>query len=141
IKHPQVVVTPHLGASTEEAQISVSIEAARLLCDYLNKGQVRFAVNMPTLDRAELEDLRLYLDLAWRLGTLHAQMDRGTLKNARVTYRGEVAHKNTKPITASFAAGLLEAALHQPVNPANATPPTPARGPRTTELAPAAPGT
>ena len=61
---------------------------------------------MPTLDRAELEDLRLYLDLAWRLGTLHAQMDRGTLKNAKVTYRGEVAHKNTKLLTASFAAGL-----------------------------------
>ena len=120
IKHPQVVVTPHLGASTEEAQISVSIEAARLLCDYLTKGQVRFAVNMPTLDRAELEDLRLYLDLAWRLGTLHAQMDRGTLRNARLTYRGEVAHKNTKLITASFAAGLMEAALEEQVNLVNA---------------------
>ena len=48
------------------------------------RGQVRFAVNMPTLDRAELEDLRLYLDLAWRLGMLHAQMDRGTIKNARL---------------------------------------------------------
>jgi D-3-phosphoglycerate dehydrogenase / 2-oxoglutarate reductase len=120
IKHPQTVVTPHLGASTEEAQVSVSIEAARLLCDYLTRGQVRFAVNMPTLDRAELEDLRLYLDLAWRLGTLHAQMDRGTLKNARVTYRGEVAHKNTKLITASFAAGLMEAALEQQVNLVNA---------------------
>ena len=46
---------------------------------------------MPTLDRAELEDVRLYLDLAWRLGMLHAQMDRGTLKSARLIYRGEVA--------------------------------------------------
>jgi D-3-phosphoglycerate dehydrogenase len=120
IQHPQVVVTPHLGASTEEAQVSVSIEAARLLCDYLTKGQVRFAVNMPTLDRAELEDLRLYLDLAWRLGMLHAQMDRGALQKARLTYRGEAAHKNTKLITASFAAGLMEAALEQPVNLVNA---------------------
>ena len=51
---------------------------------------MRFSVNMPTLDRAELEDLRLYLNLAWRLGMLHAQMDRGTLKSARVIYRGEV---------------------------------------------------
>jgi D-3-phosphoglycerate dehydrogenase len=120
IKHAQTVVTPHLGASTEEAQVSVSIEAARLLCDYLTRGQVRFAVNMPTLDRAELQDLRLYLDLAWRLGTLHAQMDRGGIKNARVTYRGEVAHKNTKLLTASFAAGLMEASLEQQVNLVNA---------------------
>ena len=120
IKHPRVLVTPHLGASTEEAQVSVAIEAARLIADYLVRGQVRFAVNMPTLDRAELEDVRLYLDLAWRLGMIHAQMDRGTLKNARLIYRGEVAHKNTKLITASFAAGLMEKALEQPVNLVNA---------------------
>ena len=64
--------------------------------------------------------MRLYLNLAWRLGMLHAQMDRGTLKNAKLTYRGEVAHKNTKLITASFAAGLMETALEQQVNLVNA---------------------
>jgi len=121
VRHPRVVVTPHLGASTEEAQVSVAIEAARLLADFLARGQVRFAVNMPALDRAELEDVRLYLNLAWRLGMLHAQMDRGTLRNARLTYRGEVAHKNTKLLTASFAAGLMESALEQQVNLVNAT--------------------
>jgi D-3-phosphoglycerate dehydrogenase len=120
IAHPSVLVTPHLGASTEEAQVSVAVEAARLLGEFLGRGQVRFAVNMPTLDRAELEDLRLYLDLAWRLGMLHAQMDRGTLKNARVICRGEVAHKNTKLVTAAFAAGLMEAALEEQVNLVNA---------------------
>ena len=66
--------------------------------------------------------MRLYLNLAWRLGMLHAQMDRGTLKNAKITYRGEVAHKNTKLITASFAAGLMETALEQQVNLVNAIP-------------------
>ncbi len=86
VGHPLVVVTPHLGASTEEAQVSVAVEAARLLSDFLTRGQVRFAVNMPALDKAELEDVRLYLNLAWRLGMLHSQMDRGTLKNARITY-------------------------------------------------------
>jgi D-3-phosphoglycerate dehydrogenase len=121
VGHPQVVVTPHLGASTDEAQVSVAIEAARLLTDFLKRGQVRFAVNMPSLDRAELEDVRFYLNLAWRLGMLHAQMDRGTLNNAKLTYRGEVAHKNTKLITASFAAGLMETALEQQVNLVNAT--------------------
>ena len=56
VKHPQVLVTPHLGASTEEAQISVAVEAARLLVDFFQRGQIRFAVNMPTLDRAELDE-------------------------------------------------------------------------------------
>jgi D-3-phosphoglycerate dehydrogenase len=118
---PQVLVTPHLGASTEEAQVSVAVEAARLLSDFLSRGQVRFAVNMPALDRAELDAVRLDLNLAWRLGMLHAQMDRGTLRNARLTYRGEVAHKNTKLITASFAAGLMAFALEEQVNLVNAT--------------------
>jgi D-3-phosphoglycerate dehydrogenase / 2-oxoglutarate reductase len=120
VNHPSVLVTPHLGASTEEAQVSVAVEAARLLSEFLGRGQVRFAVNMPTLDRAELEELRLYLNLAWRLGMLHAQMDRGTLKNARLTYRGEVAHRNTKLVTAAFAAGLMGTALEEQVNLVNA---------------------
>jgi D-3-phosphoglycerate dehydrogenase / 2-oxoglutarate reductase len=120
VNHPQVLVTPHLGASTEEAQVSVAIEAARLLIDFIKRGQIRFAVNMPTLDRAELEDLRLYLDLGRRLGMLHAQMDRGTVRCATLRYRGEVASKNTRLITASFAAGWLEAALEDQVNLVNA---------------------
>jgi D-3-phosphoglycerate dehydrogenase len=120
VGHPRVLVTPHLGASTEEAQVSVAVEAARLLIDYFQRGQVRFAVNMPTLDRAELEDLKHYLDLSRRLGLLHAQMDRGTLKEAKLIYRGEVAGKNTRLLTAAFAAGLMEAALAQPVNLVNA---------------------
>ena len=102
--------------------MSVAVEAARLLTDFLTRGQVRFAVNMPALDKAELDDVPLYLNLAWRLGMLHSQMNRGTLKNAKITFRGEVAHKNTKLITASFAAGLMETALEQQVNLVNAIP-------------------
>ncbi|SIO05285.1 D-3-phosphoglycerate dehydrogenase [Singulisphaera sp. GP187] len=120
VTHPQVLVTPHLGASTEEAQVSVAVEAARLLSDYFQSGQIRFAVNMPTLDRAELDEMRLYLDLGRRLGMLHSQMDRGTVKSATVRYRGEVASKNTRLITASFAAGWMESALEDQVNLVNA---------------------
>jgi D-3-phosphoglycerate dehydrogenase len=140
VGHPLVVVTPHLGASTEEAQVSVAVEAARLLSDFLSRGQVRFAVNMPALDKAELEDVRLYLNLAWRLGMLHSQMGRGTLKNAKLTYRGEVAHKNTKLITASFAAGLMETALEQQVNLVNAIPLARERGIEIEERSADAPG-
>ncbi len=120
VKHPKVLVTPHLGASTEEAQVSVAVEAARLVIDFLESGRVRFAVNMPALDRAELEDIRLYLDLARRLGMLHAQMNRGVIKSARIRFRGEVAAKNTKMITSAFAAGWLESALEGQVNLVNA---------------------
>jgi D-3-phosphoglycerate dehydrogenase len=120
VAHPKVLVTPHLGASTEEAQISVAVEAARLLCDYFERGQIKFSVNMPTLDRAELAELGPYLDLGRRMGMLHAQMDRGTVKGATLRYRGEVAAKNTRIITASFAAGWMEGALDTPVNLVNA---------------------
>ncbi len=120
IAHPKVLATPHLAASTEEAQVNVAIEAARLLIDYFASGRVRFAVNMPSMERAELDEIRLYLDLARRLGMLHAQMDRGPVKGATLRYRGEVATKNTRLITASFAAGWMEAALDEPVNLVNA---------------------
>lgn len=140
VGHPKVIVTPHLGASTEEAQVSVAVEAARLLTDYLARGQVRFAVNMPTLDRAELEDVRPYLDLAHRLGQLHAQMDRGTLQRARLIYRGDVVHKNTKLMTTAFAAGLMEAALAQQVNLVNALELARSRGIAIEERSAEAPG-
>jgi len=120
VKHPKVVVTPHLGASTEEAQVAVAVEAANLITDFLSRGQVRFAVNMPSLSKAELDDLRMYLDLGRRLGMLHAQMDRGTVRQATLRYRGDVAAKNTRLITASFAAGWMEAALEGQVNLVNA---------------------
>ena len=120
IRHPKVLATPHLAASTEEAQVNVAVEAARLLADFFGTGRVRFAVNMPSLDKAELDEIRLFLDLGRRLGMLHAQMDRGAIKSAKLRYRGEVASKNTRLITSSFAAGWMEAALAEPVNLVNA---------------------
>ena len=120
LKLPNVVVTPHLGASTIEAQVSVAREAVQLLIDYLTRGVVGFAVNMAAVDRAELDEMRLYVDLARRLGLLHAQMDNGAIQRCEVSYRGEVAKKNTRLITAAFAAGLLEMCMDQGVNIVNA---------------------
>ncbi|MEI7922885.1 MAG: phosphoglycerate dehydrogenase, partial [Planctomycetota bacterium] len=116
VMHPKVLVTPHLGASTEEAQINVAIEAAQLLTDYFQKGQVRFSVNLPSMDKAELADLRPYLDLGRRLGMLHSQMDRGTIQGVKLSFRGEVASKNTRLIKLAFAAGWMETAMSEPVN-------------------------
>jgi D-3-phosphoglycerate dehydrogenase / 2-oxoglutarate reductase len=120
LKLPNVVVTPHLGASTTEALESVALEAAQLLVDYLTKGSVQFAVNMAAVDRNELQEVKLYVDLARRLGLLHAQMAQGPIQKAQLIYRGEVARRSTKLITAAFAAGLLESRLAQNVNIVNA---------------------
>jgi D-3-phosphoglycerate dehydrogenase len=117
---PNVVTTPHLGASTVEAQVSVAREAAQLLIDYLTRGVVGFAVNMAAVDRAELDELRLYVDLARRLGLLHAQMCRGSLERAELHYRGDIARRPTRLVTAAFTAGLLETRLDGPVNIVNA---------------------
>jgi D-3-phosphoglycerate dehydrogenase len=105
---PNVVLTPHLGASTVEAQETVALEAAQLIADFLLKGVVANAVNMAAVDRAELEGLRQYVDLSWRLGLLQAQLAQGPIKRAALTYRGELAGQKTKLLTAAFTAGLLE---------------------------------
>lgn len=116
---PQVVVTPHLGASTAEAQLNVAIEAAQLITDFFANGNVRFAVNMASIDRAELKDVMRYVDIARRLGLLQAQLAQGTIRRANIHYHGDVAKKNTRLITAAFAMGLLEHALEEDVNPVN----------------------
>ena len=115
-----VVCTPHLGAATVEAQSTVATEAAQLMADFLTRGVVQHAVNMAPLDRSELQDLKQYINMAWRLGLLHAQMDQGAIRRAILQYRGEVAGKNTRLITAAFAAGLLETRLAEQVNIVNA---------------------
>ena len=119
LKQPKMVVTPHLGASTAEAQLLVARDSAQLLADFLCKGQVRFAVNMAALDRAEMEEVKPFVDLARRLGILFSQMVRGSITKAEIRYRGEVASKPTRLITGAFAAGLLENWLEQ-VNLVNA---------------------
>jgi D-3-phosphoglycerate dehydrogenase / 2-oxoglutarate reductase len=117
---PGVLATPHLGASTEEAQTQVAVEGVGLLVDFLTTGAIRHAVNMSPLDRQTLESLRGYLDVAHRLGLLLAQMDKATPRRCVLHYRGEVAGKNTRLLTAAFAVGLLENALEADVNIVNA---------------------
>jgi len=116
---PGVVCTPHLGASTEEAQTQVATEAVELLVAYLTTGAIRHAVNVAPLDPKTLVSLRGYLDVAYRLGVLLAGLEPGGIKSCRVLYRGEIADKETKILTAVFAAGLLERAMDEEVNLVN----------------------
>lgn len=117
---PDVLCTPHLGASTEEAQAQVAVEGVTLLINFLTQGDIRHAVNMSPLDAKTLDSLRGFLDVAYRLGMLLPQLDSGTLRSCRLTYRGEVAEKDTKLLTASFACGLLSAAMAVEPNIVNA---------------------
>jgi D-3-phosphoglycerate dehydrogenase len=120
LKAPNVVLTPHLGASTLEAQESVAIEAAQLIADFLLRGQVANAVNMAAVNPAELAEVRPYVDLARRLGLLQAQVAQGAVRKAVLSYRGDLAGQKTKLLTAAFTAGLLEYRLSGGVNLVNA---------------------
>lgn len=113
---PGVVCTPHLGASTEEAQTQVAIEGIQLLINFFKTGEIRHAVNVASLDPKTLDALRGYLDAAYRLGMLMAQWHDGSISACQLNYRGEVADKDTKLLTASFCAGLLEKAMADDVN-------------------------
>lgn len=117
---PNVVCTPHLGASTEEAQSNVALEAAELLVDYFTTGAIKQSVNMSPLDPKTLESLRGYLDVAYRLGILLSQVDGFPPVTCKLRYKGEVAKKDTKLLSAAFAAGLMEHAMEGEVNIVNA---------------------
>ena len=118
---PGVLCTPHLGASTEEAQTQVAVEAVHLLTDFLSTGQIKNAVNIASLDAKMLEQLRGYLDVAFRLGRLAAGLLPSGLKACKLTYRGEIAGRDTKVLTAAFSAGLLQGAMADDVNLVNAS--------------------
>jgi len=117
---PGVLCTPHLGASTEEAQTQVALEAVNLLVNFLTTGEIRHAVNTAAVDPKTLESIRGYLNLAYRLGLFMAQWYSGTPQTCRLTYRGDVASKNTHMITSAFCAGLIESAMDAGVNIVNA---------------------
>ncbi|NLX94861.1 MAG: phosphoglycerate dehydrogenase [Rhodopirellula sp.] len=117
---PGVVCTPHLGASTEEAQASVAIEAVELLIDFFTTGAIRQSVNITPLDPKMLEALRGYLNVAYRLGLLMAQVTHCPPVSCKLRYKGEVARKDTRLLSSAFAAGLLEHAMASEVNIVNA---------------------
>lgn len=126
---PQVLATPHLGASTEEAQEMVAVEAAELVVAYLKRNEIRCAVNMAPVSASEMGELKHYLNLCYRLGLLSAQMIRGQgIRSAEVIFRGEAAGRKTRILTNSFTAGLLEAALDETVNIINAASVAQSRG-------------
>ena len=116
----QIITTPHLGASTDEAQLNVAIAVAEQMVDFLARGVVRYAINVPSVSPELLNVLRPYLTLAEKLGSLHAQMA-GVLPNeVQVEYRGDVTQYNLAPLTLAVLKGLLSPVMEFAVNYVNA---------------------
>lgn len=109
--------TPHLGASTDEAQTQVAIEAVQLLVAFLTTGEIRHAVNVMSVDPQTMQSLKGYIDVAYRLGLLLSQWHgQSGLSSCQLVYRGEVSEKDTRLLSAAFCAGVLESALDEDVN-------------------------
>jgi D-3-phosphoglycerate dehydrogenase len=115
----QIVCTPHLGASTNEAQENVALQVAEQMSDYLNSGTIMNAVNMPSVSTEEAVKLKPYLELADQIGSFAGQLTETALKKVKIDYEGSVAKLNTKPITAVLLKGLFSP-LIEGVNMVNA---------------------
>ena len=107
----KVVATPHLGASTNEAQENVALQVAEQISDYLLTGAVTNALNSPSVNAEEAPRLRPYVALAEKLGALAGQMVDFGIKAIDIAYEGDVAKLNTKPLTAAGLAGVLRPML------------------------------
>lgn len=120
-KLERVLTTPHLGASTDEAQEMVAVEAAELISGFLLRNEIRCAVNMAPVSATEMADIRHYMDLSYRLGLMLSQQLGGQpVSGANVQFRGEVANKKTRILTSAFTTGLLSGAFDESVNIVNA---------------------
>jgi D-3-phosphoglycerate dehydrogenase len=113
------LVTPHLGASTEEAQVEVAVEAAQILVDAIKGGPVRNAVNAPSMAGAMPLILSQYAKLAQRIGTLLSTITPGHIKKVEVQYRGSIAEMAFETVTLYFAMGLLQRHFDMPLNIVN----------------------
>ncbi|HVM38392.1 MAG TPA: phosphoglycerate dehydrogenase [Sphingomicrobium sp.] len=116
---PGFISTPHLGASTQEAQVNVAIQIAEQMSDFLLLGGVSNAINMPSLSAEEAPRLRPYMALAEKLGKLVGQIVGGDVRGVSILVEGAAAQLNQKPVTSAVLAGLM-GTYSQAVNMVNA---------------------
>jgi len=105
---PNFICTPHLGASTTEAQVNVALQVAEQISDYLVNGGVTNALNMPSLSAEEAPKLKPYMGLAEKLGSLVGQLAHGNLTEISIERSGAAAELNGKPIEAAVLAGFMK---------------------------------
>lgn len=108
---PGFVATPHLGASTDEAQENVAIQVAEQIADYLLTGAISNAINTPSITAEEAPRLKPWVNLADKLGTMMGQLLHEPAKSIEITYKGGITQLNTNPLSAAALAGMLKAAM------------------------------
>src|SRR3954447_26933917 len=109
--HPNVVCTPHLGASTMEAQENVALQIAEQMSDYLLQGAISNAVNFPSISAEEAPKLKPFIELAEKLGSFAGQLTESGILKVEITYEGHVAEMKIKAITSAVLSGLLRPML------------------------------
>ncbi|QTA88778.1 phosphoglycerate dehydrogenase [Desulfonema magnum] len=115
LKHPHVIFTPHLGASTGEAQIKVADMIANQMAEYLLSGVITHAVNFPSVSVEIMEQLRPHIDLAEKMGSLMGQLVR-KVHDITITYSGDLTALDTRPVTHAVLKGLLSSFTDKPLN-------------------------
>jgi D-3-phosphoglycerate dehydrogenase len=130
---PNFIATPHIGASTREAQTSVAFDVAEEVAAVLAGDLPRYAVNAPALPPEELEFLRPFMTLAERLGSLCVQLQGGRVASVELEYEGELAERDVAIVTASALRGLLQPFTEDRINPVNARLVAAGRGIKLTE--------
>lgn len=116
----QVICTPHLGASTDEAQENVAVDVAEQIADFLVNGTIRNALNVPSVSGDVMKKIAPYLSLVEKMGAFHAQISQGGFEEVVIEYSGEVANAPVAPMTISALKGLLTPIMGEMVNFVNA---------------------
>lgn len=116
LKDDRIIFTPHLGASTEEAQENVAVAVAEQIVDYLTKGIVRNAVNMPSVSPESAPVLRPYIVLAEKMGSFLSQLGLIGLEQITIEYQGEASAIDTPPVTVALLKGILDPMLEEGAN-------------------------
>ncbi|MBN8969712.1 MAG: phosphoglycerate dehydrogenase [Rhizobiales bacterium] len=109
--HPNVICTPHLGASTSEAQENVALQVAEQMSDYLLTGAITNAINFPSITAEEAPKLKPFIELAEKLGSFAGQLTESNIVKVQITYEGAVAEMKVKALTAAALSGLLRPML------------------------------
>ena len=120
VAHEHVITTPHLGASTEEAQVGVATDVAEQVVSVLRGGLPRAAVNAPLILPETLKTLQPYMVLLEKIGRLYTQLQPGSLNKIELSYSGEIASYDLRPLQAALIKGLLESVSEAHVNLINA---------------------